>query len=424
MWMDGSPVMITMWNDPRFVATDGLFYSSKGMQENTEYTQHHMTSIWKLSLAILNDRWQKACAVLYFISLYEFFWVRISCSPHMERDIFPKWTYICEQKKYRSDKQPSSWNNKWHRNGESILVSVFCIKVGNIWHSSQNDQMTSSRVTQRIFSTKLNKLMNSQNFHVLLSKYLQQSTTVLVVYENKDKSHHELINFFKTNEVLFPNFYLWRSIYFSGNKTGGIQKSSLVLSIKDITKEEMDCHPGTFQCGDKSCIHSTFICHNMKHCPDGKDEEDTTCFHMRNFIVFGTHLLTRYNHSCSTSLRTTSTLSNQTVSMPCHLVSVNRDEMSDIELASVYPSHRVCVHDRSKPYCLETFMASNLLFCKNHICTREFKCPESYCIPHRTVCDGIYDCPGGEDEFECFFRKCSGEYGTLFVTTLQKTVWI
>ena len=29
------------------------------------------------------------------------------------------------------------------------------------------------------------------------------------------------------------------------------------------------------------------------------------------------------------------------------------------------------------------------------------KCPESYCIPIRFICDGEMQCPGGEDEYMC-----------------------
>ncbi len=30
-----------------------------------------------------------------------------------------------------------------------------------------------------------------------------------------------------------------------------------------------------------------------------------------------------------------------------------------------------------------------------------FKCPGNYCIPLRSLCDGEWQCPEGEDEAEC-----------------------
>ena len=38
------------------------------------------------------------------------------------------------------------------------------------------------------------------------------------------------------------------------------------------------------------------------------------------------------------------------------------------------------------------------------------KCPGSYCIPPRYMCDGKWDCPGGADERECVRYLCPGQY--------------
>ncbi len=40
----------------------------------------------------------------------------------------------------------------------------------------------------------------------------------------------------------------------------------------------------------------------------------------------------------------------------------------------------------------------NLASCVEFECNRNFKCPESYCVLWAKVCDGIWDCPLGEDE--------------------------
>ncbi|KAK2192054.1 hypothetical protein NP493_40g08029 [Ridgeia piscesae] len=37
-----------------------------------------------------------------------------------------------------------------------------------------------------------------------------------------------------------------------------------------------------------------------------------------------------------------------------------------------------------------------------------YHCPLSFCIPHRKICDGIVDCPGGEDELDCHNYTCPG----------------
>ena len=37
-----------------------------------------------------------------------------------------------------------------------------------------------------------------------------------------------------------------------------------------------------------------------------------------------------------------------------------------------------------------------------------YHCPTSFCIPYRKICDGVRDCPMGEDEQDCGNYTCSG----------------
>ena len=47
--------------------------------------------------------------------------------------------------------------------------------------------------------------------------------------------------------------------------------------------------------------------------------------------------------------------------------------------------------------------------CKKFNCTNTSKCPNSYCIPYRHVCDGVWNCPNGEDEdMNCTDLQCPG----------------
>ena len=51
---------------------------------------------------------------------------------------------------------------------------------------------------------------------------------------------------------------------------------------------------------------------------------------------------------------------------------------------------------------------AHLEHCKHFECSRRFKCPDSYCIPHRRLCDGEVDCINGEDEALCSNYSCPG----------------
>ncbi len=45
--------------------------------------------------------------------------------------------------------------------------------------------------------------------------------------------------------------------------------------------------------------------------------------------------------------------------------------------------------------------------CRNFECPLYYKCKESYCIPRRHVCDGVMDCPTGQEEMNCNpLQKC------------------
>ena len=80
-----------------------------------------------------------------------------------------------------------------------------------------------------------------------------------------------------------------------------------------------------------------------------------------------------------------------------------------------YPGHSRCyTTDQSCKYSLHDTL-KNLLYCRNgqHLqycsnspCEEMYKCPNSYCVPYRYVCDGRWDCWHGEDEINCVNRSC------------------
>ncbi|CAN7979977.1 unnamed protein product, partial [Ixodes pacificus] len=54
---------------------------------------------------------------------------------------------------------------------------------------------------------------------------------------------------------------------------------------------------------------------------------------------------------------------------------------------------------------------SHLRGCENVVCPEDYvKCTNSYCIPSHFLCDGKWDCIGGEDEIECSNYICPGRY--------------
>ena len=70
----------------------------------------------------------------------------------------------------------------------------------------------------------------------------------------------------------------------------------------------------------------------------------------------------------------------------------------------------VCVYDLDVfghlKYCRT---GGHLANCESHHCGTLFKCPNSYCLPLKRVCDSHIDCPDGADEENCDNLYCPGK---------------
>ena len=80
-----------------------------------------------------------------------------------------------------------------------------------------------------------------------------------------------------------------------------------------------------------------------------------------------------------------------------------------------YPGHSRCYTKHQKCIYNLTSDTQMLMYCRNgqHLqdcetksCLWMFKCPDSYCIPYRYMCDGKWDCWHGEDEINCRNYSC------------------
>ncbi|XP_053374337.1 uncharacterized protein LOC128546941 [Mercenaria mercenaria] len=73
------------------------------------------------------------------------------------------------------------------------------------------------------------------------------------------------------------------------------------------------------------------------------------------------------------------------------------------EARNVFDISMQCVYDTDRTGTVVGCRSgSHLQNCKYHECAEgTVKCPDSYCIPLRFVCDGVEQCPNAEDEYEC-----------------------
>ena len=73
-----------------------------------------------------------------------------------------------------------------------------------------------------------------------------------------------------------------------------------------------------------------------------------------------------------------------------------------------YPSHSRCHYVTYKGIPLYCPELEHLYHCDDYQCPHMYKCKGTYCIPTRMVCDGIMDCPDGQEEELCSNAVCPG----------------
>ena len=143
---------------------------------------------------------------------------------------------------------------------------------------------------------------------------------------------------------------------------------------------ECTCAQLYHQCTLGGCVHQTFVCDGVVHCP-ADDSDEVMCQYELNRNVqrklFG----------------------NDDVSL-CNSFSNES-----------YPNNEICLLTRDQygvtEHCSNT---EHLRFCVDFRCPNHYKCVESYCIPLHLVCDGVEDCPTGQDEDHCGEYSCQGFY--------------
>ena len=178
------------------------------------------------------------------------------------------------------------------------------------------------------------------------------------------------------------------------------------------------CSPLMFQCSTGGCIPYSRVCDNVYDCADSPDEFcigrkavkyriDNTPIDLR-FIVT-TSFVRCFGFLCSSSACIDVNFVNDLIP-DC---SDAQDESHGLAMKyqglRFYCDMQYMIYDHDIfghiSYCRN---GAHLLNCRYMKCTNMFKCPESYCVPLRKVCDGIYDCYDGEDENNCHNNICPG----------------
>ena len=138
------------------------------------------------------------------------------------------------------------------------------------------------------------------------------------------------------------------------------------------------CVPMYYQCALGGCVHRTFVCDGVVNCAHD-DSDELMC----------NYQLKRISHMKEPRYQQFSLCNSFT--------------------KETFPNLELCLLVRDKygvtKHCNNT---EHLHYCADFSCPNHYKCSNSYCIPMHTVCDGVKDCPQGEDEDHCSEFVCKG----------------
>ena len=162
--------------------------------------------------------------------------------------------------------------------------------------------------------------------------------------------------------------------------------------------ETCTCNSLYFQCVSGGCIPMSKICDGQSHCVYAEDEKYCQ-------LDMNSNKNNGRNPVDNSRMPDTNT-SKLAMNIPC----------SDPLAVSCNDHSGLCYH-RSSHCTLDWDATGELSFCRSGVhlkwcasvqCPTLFKCPGSYCIPLRRICDGRIDCPHREDEKDCDVLSCPG----------------
>ena len=183
------------------------------------------------------------------------------------------------------------------------------------------------------------------------------------------------------------------------------------------TLAECYCSDLFFTClSSQMCIPFSQVCDDNTDCSDGSDE-------FCDYDILRTHFYFREN--CSDLFHCehgyieeySDTFKNETEYQRL-LVDIDYEPascISNLEIPCIpghhhcFPTSKLCIYELKYPSLLLKYCrnGAHLHRCDFIQCSGQFKCPTHYCIPYDYVCDGKWDCPGGEDEIICKLFSCS-----------------
>ena len=205
----------------------------------------------------------------------------------------------------------------------------------------------------------------------------------------------------------------------------------IVCTVEPSYREVSICHVDFYQCQDRSCILSIYVCDGHQDCDS--DEQQTECnqtvtlpkvncpngdFWLEKNHSISAHSVCDGISQCSDGEDDVFCPYFKTVqtSNPLHTHCILQGRQTDSYTDSVgwvlksanILSTRPCTFLRGMYSGTSNVDNSHLLHCRHVLCPGMFKCRHSFCIDIVAICDGVVDCPESEDESSCLTIYCPG----------------
>ncbi len=184
------------------------------------------------------------------------------------------------------------------------------------------------------------------------------------------------------------------------------------------------------------------MCDGIQDCPEGEDELGCTCSKTDNISTQCKSILGGGKKHCSSWFLRQRKGSCKFVyfsqMIPQGSAMNNKDNNPVVQQKSSCKSmgafsckgslrlcfyfYDVCVYKLHNNLLTPCPLGTHMQYCKNFECNIMFKCPESYCIPWKYVCDNVWDCQQGEEEsvVHCDSeQRCQGMFRCLIYHTTQ-----
>ena len=413
MWSDGMPLTISYLNIPneqqpakRFQETTKIDPDSDLDEDSSQFGQN--TDLYESEKVDVNGD----CFIWSTNALVFNAWLPINCSRKVNRPFI-----VCENKLVMNRTNNFYKRSQFQCNPRYIEYNEYCIRISK---SLSNRQIT-------LFSQKstldavLIRLLSAWTMPLYVGQKRQTIYVVKWHGNNNCECYTSVDTFYMENKA-------WKS---DKNCTCSINYPSLIVvpqietiiprhlfSCEDnIFKQRMylcdgeddcprrdderscfhicsnhsDCTKGCLspicnckqlyhQCTFGGCVHQTFVCDGVVHCP-ADDSDELMCQYQLSKKTPRKRLFHDASSWCNS-------FSNES-----------------------YPNNEICLLTRDKygvtEHCSNT---EHLRYCVDFRCPNHYKCFASYCIPLHMVCDGIEDCPTGQDEDHCEGFACQGYF--------------